>query len=149
MTIVVGFDASPAAAAALDAAADIASRYGEDLVIVYGVEPPAAGVGEELRSHEAALEEVGRRLTSAAVTRSRERGVAASVMLVRDRPARALVQVAQERGARLIAVGTYGESPLRGAILGSTPHKLLHISPLPVLVVPADEDVVSAPPPAP
>ena len=27
--------------------------------------------------------------------------------------------------ARLV-VGTYGESPLRGAMLGSTPHKLLH-----------------------
>jgi nucleotide-binding universal stress UspA family protein len=34
-------------------------------------------------------------------------------------------------------VGTYGESPLKGAILGSTPHKLLHMSPVPVVVVPA------------
>ena len=48
-----------------------------------------------------------------------------------------LVQVADERDARIIAVGTYAESPLRGAILGSTPHKLLHLSTRPVLVVPA------------
>ena len=34
-------------------------------------------------------------------------------------------------------VGTYGESPLRGAVLGSTPHKLLHLSRVPVLAVPA------------
>jgi nucleotide-binding universal stress UspA family protein len=33
-------------------------------------------------------------------------------------------------------VGTYGESPLRSAILGSTPHKLLHASTRPVLCVP-------------
>ena len=145
MTIVVGFDASPAAAAALDAAADLAVTYDEDVVIVYGVRPPDAGVGEELGAHEAALEEVGQRLTSEAVARATARGARASVALVRDRPARALVQVAEERGARLIAVGTYGESPLRGAILGSTPHKLLQISPLPVLVVPA----TGPPPPAP
>jgi nucleotide-binding universal stress UspA family protein len=37
----------------------------------------------------------------------------------------------------MIVVGTYGESPLRGAVLGSTPHKLLHLSPVPVLAVPA------------
>jgi nucleotide-binding universal stress UspA family protein len=34
-------------------------------------------------------------------------------------------------------VGSYGERPLRGAILGSTPHKLLHLAERPVLVVPA------------
>ena len=33
-------------------------------------------------------------------------------------------------------VRTYGESPIKGAILGSTPHKLLHLSDRPVLVVP-------------
>ena len=37
----------------------------------------------------------------------------------------------------MIVVGTYGEHPLRGAILGSTPHKLLHLSSRPVLAVPA------------
>ena len=36
----------------------------------------------------------------------------------------------------MIVVGTYGESPIKGAILGSTPHKLLHMSERPVLVVP-------------
>jgi len=35
-----------------------------------------------------------------------------------------------------IVVG-YGESPMRSAILGSTPHKLLHLSERPVVVVPA------------
>jgi amino acid transporter len=39
-----------------------------------------------------------------------------------------------------IVVGTHGESPLHGALIGSTPHKLMHISNCPVLVVPADRD---------
>jgi nucleotide-binding universal stress UspA family protein len=30
----------------------------------------------------------------------------------------------------------YGERPIKGAILGSTPHKLLHLAGCPVLVVP-------------
>ena len=39
----------------------------------------------------------------------------------------------------MIVVGSYGEPPLKGAILGSTAYKLLHSSELPVLVVPADD----------
>ena len=38
--------------------------------------------------------------------------------------------------AHMIVIGTHGESPLRGAILGSTPHKLLHLADRPVVVVP-------------
>lgn len=40
----------------------------------------------------------------------------------------------------MIVVGTWGESPMRGALLGSTPHKLLHMSKIPVLCVPTEED---------
>ena len=38
----------------------------------------------------------------------------------------------------MIVIGTHSESPLRGAILGSVPHKLLHVSDRPVVVVPID-----------
>jgi nucleotide-binding universal stress UspA family protein len=34
-------------------------------------------------------------------------------------------------------VGAHGESPIRGALIGSTAHKLLHLADRPVLVVPA------------
>jgi nucleotide-binding universal stress UspA family protein len=138
VTIVLGFDASPASRAALDRALELASQFGDDLVIVNGVNPPGT-VGEEFKAHLEALEEIARRVTREATDAAQAAGVEASVVLVRDRPSRALVQVADERDARLIAVGTYGESPLRGAIVGSTPHKLLHISQRPVLVVPAAE----------
>ena len=40
----------------------------------------------------------------------------------------------------MIAVGTQGEHPITGAFLGSVPHKLLHVSTLPVLVVPGKKD---------
>ncbi len=65
-------------------------------------------------------------------------GVDAEVALVDERPAEALVTLAERHDARMIVVGSYGESPLRGAILGSTPHKLLHLADRPVLVVPGE-----------
>ena len=37
----------------------------------------------------------------------------------------------------MIIVGTYGDSPIKGAILGSTPHKLVQIADVPVVVTPA------------
>ncbi len=48
----------------------------------------------------------------------------------------ALLVLAEEHDARAIVVGTYGEAPIKGALLGSTPHKLLHLSERPVIVVP-------------
>lgn len=58
-------------------------------------------------------------------------------VVVDARPAEALLQVARERDARMIVVGAHGGHPLTGAVLGSVPHKLLHLSKVPVLVVPA------------
>ena len=75
--------------------------------------------------------------TSKAAEIARAAGVEVEILLVSERPSMALEGVARERGARLIVVGTYGESPLRSAILGATPHKLLQFSETPVLCVPA------------
>jgi nucleotide-binding universal stress UspA family protein len=48
-----------------------------------------------------------------------------------------LVDAADEHDALVIVVGTWSESPLRGALLGSVAHKLLQLSSRPVLCVPA------------
>jgi nucleotide-binding universal stress UspA family protein len=135
-TIVVGYDASPGAQAALERALDLATCLGDRLVIGCGVAPPG-GPGEEVRQHHAALRENAERLTSAALGRAREAGVEAEAELVDERPAPALVDLANRHGARMIVVGSYGEHPMKGAILGSTPHKLLYMAERPVLVVPA------------
>ncbi len=67
----------------------------------------------------------------------RDAGVDFEIELVPEKPARALLAVAESRAARLIVVGTHGEGPLAGALLGSVPQKLVHRSAIPVLVVPA------------
>jgi nucleotide-binding universal stress UspA family protein len=135
MTIVLGYDESPGARAALATAIDVASRFGERLVVVYGTEPPGS-VGEEHRSHEAALQQVGGEAVRHAMEQAAAAGVEAVTELVSARPVDALLEQAEQHDARLIVVGTWGESPIRGAILGSTPHKLLHLSRRPVLCVP-------------
>ena len=136
MTIVLGYDESPGARRALGYAIDLASLLDDALVIVYGAEPPGR-MGDELAEHFEAIAERGRAALGQAVETATAAGVRATVELVDEKPAQALLDAADKYDARLIVVGTYGESPLRGAMLGSTPHKLLHWSSRPVLCVPA------------
>jgi nucleotide-binding universal stress UspA family protein len=134
-TIVLGYDASPGAERALDQAVELASTFGDRLVIGFGIQPPGHGGGEGME-HRQALREQAVQLTGDALTRALEANVEAEVSLVDERPAVALADLGEQHDARMIVVGSYGESPIKGAILGSTPHKLLHISERPVLVVP-------------
>jgi nucleotide-binding universal stress UspA family protein len=135
-SIVVGYDASPGARAALDQALELAAALGDRLIIGFGVAPPAP-VGEEVRAHRQALRDHAEKMTAEALERAEGSGVDVEVALVEDRASSALVSLADDNDARMIVVGSYGERPLKGAILGSTPHKLLHLAERPVLVVPA------------
>jgi nucleotide-binding universal stress UspA family protein len=139
MSIVLGYDESPGARHALDVAIDFAQKYGEKLVLVYATAPPGAGLGEEYRAHLGAIEELGQTAVGHGVERAAASGVETAVELVPAKPAEALLQAAERHDATVIVVGTYGETPLRSAILGSTPHKLLHLSRWPVLCVPAPD----------
>jgi nucleotide-binding universal stress UspA family protein len=138
-TLVVGCDGSQCAGAALESAVELARSLGDRLVVAYAAEPPVRSVGEEYSEHERALVEIGERVTGAAVTQARDAGVEVEAVIVHERPAAALLDLADERDARMIVIGSHGEGPIRGAILGSTPHKLLQHSGRPVLVVPAPD----------
>jgi nucleotide-binding universal stress UspA family protein len=138
-TIVVGVDGSNCSDAAVEKALELAGGLGDTLVVVYAVEPPFRGVGDEWEESQAALEELGAPIVEQAVARAREAGVSVEATLVPRRPAEALLAVAEERSARLIVVGTASERPLTGVILGSVPHKLVHRSSIPVLVVPVPD----------
>ncbi|CAM5668510.1 universal stress protein [Streptomyces purpurascens] len=138
MSVVLGYDESPGARRALRVAIEVAAAYGEPLVIVYGAAAPGL-TGDEYTAHHAAVREAGSTVLAHAVRVADEAGVPSRVELIDQRPAQALIDAAARHDGRVIVVGTWGESPVRGALLGSTPHKLLHLSNVPVLCVPADE----------
>lgn len=134
--IVLGYDRSPGARRALEIAIELAGRFDEPLVLVHGVAPPGV-VGEEAGQARAALGELNTHLTAPAVAAAEAAGVRVLVEVVDDRPAAALIGVADAHDARVIVIGVWSESPLRGALLGSVSHKLLQLSTRPVLCVPA------------
>jgi nucleotide-binding universal stress UspA family protein len=134
--LVIGYDGSDCARAALDAATELARELGEGIAIVFGYAPPGT-MGEEYRAHREAVRRMAEEVTAEGAERARAAGVEAEVMLVGEHPVEALLSAAAQRDARAVVVGTYGEHPVKGAILGSTPYRLLHISEIPVLVVPA------------
>lgn len=55
---------------------------------------------------------------------------------VGTRPAYEIAEIARKANADLIVAGSRGLSTLGGLLLGSVAHRLLHIAPCPVLIVP-------------
>ncbi|MEU9037634.1 universal stress protein [Streptomyces sp. NPDC048352] len=137
MSVVLGYDESPGAERALRVALEVATAFGEPLILVYGAAAPGP-TGEEYRAHREAVLQAGRTALARAVDAADEAGVPSAVEVVDDKPAQALLAAAERHHARVIIVGSWGDSPIRGALLGSTPHKLLHLSRVPVLCVPTE-----------
>jgi nucleotide-binding universal stress UspA family protein len=133
--IIVGYDGSECAKAALRAALEVGKAYGEKVTIAFGYE--LSPVGGELHDYHAALKELATKRVAEATELAASDGAQVEGVIVEEEPAKGLAELAAERDARVIVVGTHGESPLRGALLGSTPHKLLHLANRPVLVVPS------------
>jgi nucleotide-binding universal stress UspA family protein len=136
--IIVGYDGSACGEAALEAALGIAPALTDEVTVVFGYAPPGIW-GGEIADHEEAIEELGEKVLGKARAQAAARGVEIGEELVPKRAVQALIDVAEARDARLIVVGSFGESALKGIILGSTTNKLLHLTDRPVLVVPAKE----------
>lgn len=137
--VVLGYDGSDGSRSALRAAVAVAKAFAAPLVAVFGYEPNP--MGGETADYKAQLERIGKGHLAEAVAAARDMdpSVSVEVLVAPYRPVESLLEVAAERQARVIVVGGTGERPIVGAILGSVPHKLLHRSPVPVLVVPAGE----------
>jgi nucleotide-binding universal stress UspA family protein len=136
--IVLGFDGSLGSRAALEEAASLAKALGVGVIVAFGYATSA--MGGENRDEELSIRQMGLKVADEAEDFIRAAGVEVTVELVHDRPAAGILAVVREHDARLIVVGSRGESPLAGAILGSVPYKLAHQSPVPVLIVPPREE---------
>ncbi len=132
-SIVVGYDGGEGAEKALSEAVTLARDLGATLVAVFGYEPRLAE--RQVKDYRDALHEIGEGHTSAAVEKAKAAGVEAVAEVIDQRAAEALLHAATEHDARMIVVGSHGERPLAAAVLGATPHRLVHLSERPVLVV--------------
>ena len=133
--IIVGYDSSECSRAALDTAADAAAALGDDLVVVFAYE--VSRLGGEVSDYAVALQERADEVMAHARHQADAKGVAIEEIVTEEPPAVALLRIGDERDARMLVVGTRGESPLKGALVGAIPHKLLQLADRPVVVVPA------------
>jgi nucleotide-binding universal stress UspA family protein len=135
-TFVLGYDGSPSADAALEQTIVRARQRGGDVVVVFGfyITPWGGTGGGSIRE---AMEKVGSEALAKAASALEAAGIPVSQRLVEAKPADALGQVAEEVGADTIVVGTVGENPIGGALMGSVVLRLVQQSTVPLLVVPA------------
>jgi nucleotide-binding universal stress UspA family protein len=132
-TLVVGYDGTDGAHAALSGAVELANELGDALVAVFAYS--IGRLGGEVTDYAKAVEEHGRAMLEEARRIGAEGGVELETVLRERETAEGLIEVADERDARMIVVGSHGERPLKSALVGSTPTRLLHLSERPVLVV--------------
>jgi nucleotide-binding universal stress UspA family protein len=134
--IVVGYDGSDGSRASLDRAIELAQGLGDSVTVLFGAAAPGV-VGGEMAAHEEAVAERGEKVMKLATDQASAKKFEVETKMINERPVDALIAEAERGDARMIVVGNQGgPSPLKGAILGAVPLKLVQLSPVPVLVVP-------------
>jgi nucleotide-binding universal stress UspA family protein len=132
--IILAVDGSEPAQRAVPVAADIASKYGSEVIAVHVLEKQIGRGGPvALETTEEALgiaHHAGKSLKDAGVS---ARAVAESV--ISGRVAQEIMDVAASEDAGLIVMGSRGMSDWQGLLIGSVAHKVLHLSSVPVLIV--------------
>lgn len=134
--ILLPVDGSEHSLRAARCAAELALSSKGTVVVLNCHKPVPVGVGEPNFQHimdrytaegEEAMSPV-RELLAA-------RGIRFEEKIVGGATAETIADVAEAEDCGLIVMGSKGKSGLEGLILGSATHKVLHISPRPVLVV--------------
>jgi nucleotide-binding universal stress UspA family protein len=132
--IIVGYDGTDPAKAALDEAIGLAKDLGDKLVLVFGDSPGGYG-GGEVPTQARAVHELAEKVTGEGLERAKAAGVDAEIAHERRHPVEAINDAASQRKARMIVIGSHGETLLKGVLIGSTAYRLLHLAEVPVLIV--------------
>ena len=138
--ILVPTDGSPAAAAAIDHAVDLAEKYGARVHGLYVVDASAfasVDAGSEMvvdaleQEGEAAVEEVRERAEAA--------GVDAETHVVTGTAYRSILDYVDAESVDLVVMGTHGRRGIERFLLGSVTERVVRSSDVPVLTVRSDE----------
>ena len=133
--VVLGYDGSDEAKAALAETIRLFTGTGTEVVVVFAYYISPLGVGDAA-DFKAELERVADQETLRAVTDLEAAGIEATALHVSGKPADAIIEAALETAARMIVVGSPKRGPLASAVLGSVVLNLAQLSPVPLLVVP-------------
>ena len=134
--ILVAVDHSDITARVLDAARGLASLSHGEVWVIHLRERETVGRTGLLTSSESSeqagadVTEVVGALTQAGIE---AHGVVRDTLL--GHAASEIVTEAKERGVDVIVMGSRGRSDLAGLVLGSTAHKVIHLTDRPVMVV--------------
>ena len=118
--IVIGYDGSESSKSALNQAIDFARALGDSLVVVFAYAPGGYG-GGEVPEQRRAVEEFGEKVTKEAVEAAKAAKVDCKVEMINEHPHDALITIGDKHDARMIVVGSHGDHPVVGAIIGATP----------------------------
>ena len=136
-TVAVGTDGSETAAKAVDAAFDLAERYGAKLVILSAFNGSRGGSAPRLSGPQHpewasnAAEQV-ERILAVAEESAAERGLECTTAMSEGDPGEVLVELAARHDADVIVVGSKG---MERRVLGSVPNTVTHKAACSVLVV--------------
>jgi nucleotide-binding universal stress UspA family protein len=139
-SVVVGFDGSDSARAAVRWAAAQAAERGAPLCLVHGFAIPITPFGAPLDDFYSGLRAGAERLLADAMSTATEVTAGAAGLDIRrlavdDAPSRALLDAARQ--AQLLVVGTRGRGGFAELVLGSTAHQCALHAACPVAVIPA------------
>ena len=140
-SIVWATDGSEQAARALPYVKGLAQAEQEALITIVHIVERGHGAGVVFLPRRGEERQIVDELKDVA-EELREQGFSVSLEVRDDvgvRPAHDIADVARTVDADLIVAGTRGLTAIGGLILGSVTHRLLHIAPCPVLVVPPSE----------
>jgi nucleotide-binding universal stress UspA family protein len=138
--IVLGYDGQSGSVAALRTATEMAAAFGCPLIVVFGHRP--AAIGGDVSDLGKAVRGIGEQLMAEAVDAARaiDASVTVETEVIVLRPADAVLGAGDQHDARAIVVGTTGQGPIKGALLGSVTYQVVHRATRPVVVVPAPEE---------
>jgi ubiquinone biosynthesis protein len=137
--ILVATDRSQSAETAVRWAADMAERFGSELIVLQVVVPPTPGEeadGEVSADDQEGAESLQRYAEEIAGLRGRGR------MVIDHDPARAIVQASEDLEVDVVVVGNVGMSGRRSFLLGNVPNRVSHNARCHVIIVNTSQPVV-------
>jgi nucleotide-binding universal stress UspA family protein len=136
-TIVVGLDGSEGARRALPFAVELARRDNAKIVIAHVEERIIGKGGGPLHADEDQIVADIRRQADELSAEGIDTSVEMRTVMLGG-PAHSIDEIADQVKGDLIVVGTRGNSPVSGLLLGSVTQRLLHLATVPVLAVPPE-----------